>query len=53
MQITLGDFKCSIIKFGQILYILNKTVLVSYLCLSYLQNDIFNENPLRALFAWQ
>ena len=33
-QITLGDFKCSITEFGQILYILNKTVLASYLCLS-------------------
>ena len=33
MQITSGDFKCSI-EVGQILYILNKTVLASYLCLS-------------------
>ena len=36
MQITSDDCKCSIIEFGQILYILNKTVhvLASYLCLS-------------------
>ena len=34
MQLTLGDFKCSIFEFGQILYILSKTVLTSYLCLS-------------------
>ena len=45
MQIALGDFKCSIIEFSQILYILNKTVLASYLCLSLLQNNIINENP--------